>query len=172
MSSNSGLLLFAFVPLCFGGLFALAGTILLFFAFRARQKSSASMAWPSTAGQISAATVRKNSSIDEDGHVNISYTPIVEYDYWINGQAYKGRRVNFGITASPKKEAAQNEVDRFTVGRQVAVFYNPEKPGEAVLEKKVVTSKVGLIIGGVFLALTLCTCLISASMVIQGLSGI
>ena len=171
MSSASEQLIFAFVPLCFGGFFFLAGVILLFFTIRTRQKSNASMSWPSTTGQISAATVRKNSSVDENGQVNISYSPIVEYDYWVNGQAYKGRRINFGTTASPKKEAAQKEVDRFPFGRQVAVFYNPEKPGEAVLEKKVVTSKVGLIVGSVFLALTLCTCCISAVMIIQNLTG-
>jgi hypothetical protein len=95
----------------------------------------------------------------------------VEYDFAVNGQAFKGRRINYEITASPTREAAQKEVDRFPIGRQVTVFYNPEKPGEAVLEKKVVTSKLGLILGSVFMALTLCTCFISMIMVIHGLAG-
>jgi hypothetical protein len=171
MSTSSEQLIFAFVPLCFGGFFLLAGAILLFFAIRTRRKSNASMAWPSTTGQISTASVRQNSSTDEDGHVNFTYSPVVEYDFSVNGQAFKGRRINYGITASPTKEAAQKEVDRFSVGRQVTVFYNPEKPGEAVLEKKVVTSKVGLILGSVFMALTLCTCCISMVMVYRGLAG-
>jgi hypothetical protein len=171
MSSDSEQLVFAFVPLCFGVFFFLAGAILLFFAIRTRKKSNASMAWPSTAGQISEASVRQNSSTDEDGHVNFTYSPVVEYDFTVNGQAFKGRRINYGVTASPSREAAQKEVDRFPVGMQVTVFYNPEKPGEAVLEKKVVTSKVGLILGSVFMALTLCTCCISMVMVFRGLAG-
>ena len=171
MSSPSEQLIFAFVPLCFGGFFFLAGAILLFFAIRTRRKSSASMAWPSTTGQISTASVRQNSATDEDGHVNFTYSPIVEYDFPVNGQAFKGRRINYGITASPTREAAQKEVDRFPIGRQVTVFYNPEKPSEAVLEKKVVTSKVGLILGIVFMVLTLCTCCISVIMVTRGLAG-
>ena len=171
MSSNSEQLIFAIVPLCFGGFFFLAGAILLFFTLRTRKKSNASMSWPSATGQISAASVRKNSSTDEDGYVDITYSPIVEYDYWVNGQVYKGHRIHFGITPSPRPGAAQAEVDRFPVGRQVTVFYNPEKPGEAVLEKKMVTSKAGFIVGGVFIALTLCTCCISTVMVIRGLAG-
>lgn len=172
MSSASEQLIFAFVPLCFGGFFFLAGIILLFFAIRTRQKSSTSMAWPATVGRIITATVRQNSSTDEDGHVDFTYSPVVEYDYSVNNQAFKGRRIHYGITPSQSKAAAQKEADRFTPGMQVTVYYNPEKPAEAVLEKKVVKSSVGLILGIVFMALTLCTCLISGIMVARGLAGL
>jgi len=171
MSSVNDQLIFAFIPLCFGGFFFLAGAILLFFAIRNRQKSSASMSWPSTPGTITASSVRQNSSTDEDGHVNFTYSPLVEYDFMVNNQSYKGKRINYGVSATSSKEAAQKEVDRFTLGMPVTVYYNPEKPGEAVLDKKIVTSKVGLIIGIVCMALTLCTCLISVIMVIRGLTG-
>jgi hypothetical protein len=96
---------------------------------------------------------------------------VVEYDYAVNSQPYKGRRINYGITATQSKAAAQKEADRFTPGMQVTVYYNPEKPGEAVLEKKEVKSNVGLILGIVFMALTLCTCLISVIMIARGLMG-
>jgi hypothetical protein len=172
MSSAPEQLIFAFVPLCFGGFFFLAGIILLFFAIRTRQKSSASMAWPSTIGRITTSTVRQNSSTDEDGHVSFTYSPVVEYDYSVNSQVNKGRRINYGITASQIRAAAQREADRFTPGMQVTVYYNPEKPGEAVLEKKVVKSNIGLILGIIFMALTLCTCLISGIMVARGLAGL
>ena len=164
-------LIFAFVPLCFGGFFFLAAAILLFFTLRTRKKSEASLNWPSTSGAITSASVRQNSSTDEDGHVRHSYSPLVEYDFSVNGQAYTGKRINYGITASPTRAAAQKEVDRFPVGMQVTVFYNPEKPNEAVLEKKLVKSKVGLILGLVFLGLTLCSCLISSIMLGRGLQG-
>lgn len=162
-------LVFAFVPLCFGGFFFLAGGLLLFFAIRTRKKSSASLSWPSTTGTIHSSTVRRNSSTDEDGHTSYTFSPIVEYDYLVNGQAYKGKTIHYGITPSPSMATAQKEVDRFAPGMQVTVFYNPEKPNEAVLEKKEVKSKVGLILGMVFMALTLCTCLISVVMVLRGL---
>jgi hypothetical protein len=162
-------LVFAFVPLCFGGFFFLAGALLLFFTLRTRKKSSASLSWPSTTGTILSSTVRRNSSTDEDGHTNYSFSPIVEYDYSVSGQAFKGKRVHYGITPSTSMSTAQKEADRFTPGMQVPVFYNPDKPNEAVLEKKEVTSKVGLILGVVFMALTLCTCLISVVMVLRGL---
>lgn len=171
MSSVNEQLIFAFVPLCFGGFFFLAGAILLFFAIRNRQKSSASMSWPSIQGRITASSVRQNSSTDEDGHVSYTYSPAVEYDFMVNNQNYKGKRINYGVSATTSKEAAQKKADRFSAGMQVTVCYNPEKPGEAILDKKVVTSKVGLVIGIVFMALTLCTCLISGIMVIRGLTG-
>ena len=164
-------LILAVVPLCFGGFFFLSGAILLFFSLRARKKSSASMSWPSTTGRIITSTVRQNSSTDEDGHVSFTYSPVVEYEYTVNNQVYKGKTINYGITAMQDRNAAQKEVDRFTPGAQVPVYYNPEKPQEAVLEKKEVKANVGLIIGIVFMALTLCTCLISAIMVIRGLAG-
>jgi hypothetical protein len=163
-------LVFAFVPLCFGGFFFLAGTILLFFTIRARKKSTASLAWPSTAGTIVSSTVRRNSSTDEDGHTNFSFSPIVEYDYSVNGQAYKGKKIHYGITPSQDNATAQKEADRFPAGRQVTVFFNPEKPNEAVLEQKEVKSKVGLILGIVFMGLTLCSCLVSGIMLLRGLA--
>lgn len=165
-------LVFAFVPLCFGGFFFLAGALLLFFTIRTRKKSSASMSWPSTKGTITSSTVRRNSATDEDGHTNYTFSPIVEYDYSANGQAYKGKTIHYGITASPSMATAQKEADRFTPGMPVTVFFNPEKPNEAVLEKKEVKAKVGLILGVVFMALTLCTCLISVVMLLRGLSEI
>lgn len=163
-------LVFAFVPLCFGGFFFLAGAILLFFALRTRKKSAASLSWTPTAGTISSSTVRRNSSSDEDGHISYTFSPIVEYDYSVNGQAYKGKTIHYGITPSQDMATAQKEADRFPVGRQVTVFYNPEKPNEAVLEQKEVKSKVGLILGIVFMALTLCSCLAAGVMLLRGLA--
>jgi len=172
MSSVSDQLILAFVPLCFGGVFFLVGAITLFFVIRNRQKSSASMSWPSTPGTITASSVRENSSTDEDGHVSYTYSPVVEYDFTVNNQNYKGKRINYGVSASSSYEKARQETDRFNPGMQVTVYYNPEKPGEAVLEKKVVKSKGGLILGIVFMVLALCTCLISGIMLIRALTGV
>lgn len=169
MSTLNNQLVFAIITFCFGGVFFLVGGILLFIAIRNRQKSSASMSWPSVPGTITASAVRENSSTDEDGHESTTYSPAVEYEYLVNNQAYKGKRINYGVGSSSNRAAAQKEVDRFLPGMAVTVYYNPEKPGEAVLDRKIVSSKAGLIIGIVFLVLTVCTCLGSAVLTVLGL---
>ncbi len=154
-----------FVPLLFallcGGVFVLAlvalGVFLIVYSMRSRKKAEASQSWPSTVGRITAAEVKQSVSRDDDDREHYAYYPSVEYEYQVAGQTYTGKRIAFGgtvATSNPNQAAAQ--LDRYPVGGEVTVYYNPEKPSEAVLERKAGGFAWGLAVGIVCLVLGAC----------------
>jgi hypothetical protein len=56
------------------------------------------------------------------------------YTYTVGGRPYRSDRYRF---ASVDGEGEFNPLGRFTAGETVRVYYNPEDPGEAVLERGV-----------------------------------
>lgn len=159
------------VGFCFGSGFLLAGVGLLFFALRTRRKSAASLNWPSTVGTVISSGVQTNTFTDEYHRETYSFMPRVEYAYTVNGQEYRGRRLHFGVTESRRRADAEREANRYPVGMQVKVYYDPEKPQEAVLEQKSVSARLPLVLGIIFLVLTLCTCLVSLIALARNVMG-
>jgi hypothetical protein len=157
MASNLG----SIIGMLCGGLFILvfagAGVFLIYQSIRSRQKAEASQGWPATSGQITDAGVGHHTSTDSDGDRSDHYTPKVSYTYPVSGQTYEGSKIGFGMQQSfgnPGK--AQAALARFPVGAQVPVYYDPNNPAEAVLERKAGGSTVSLVLGIVFLLVSLC----------------
>jgi len=149
-----------FALLC-GGIFVLAlaalGIFLIAFSLRSRRKAAASQSWPVTHGQITKAEVKQSASTDDDGRTTYAYYPAVEYAYQIGEQTYTGKRMSFGgVVAYGSRSKAEANLARFPVGGQVAVYYNPEKPSEAVLEQKAGGFAWGMIVGAICLVLGAC----------------
>jgi hypothetical protein len=90
--------------------------------------------WPSAQGRIVRSRMRTVRRQHADHATTVSNVPDVEYVFSVGGVEYRGHRIGFGdITAgSPQAEAAP---ERYRVGRTGPVFYNPDKPEEAVLER-------------------------------------
>ncbi len=158
MSGNLVPLLFAL--LC-GGIFILAlaalGVFLIVYSVRSRKKAEASQSWPSTIGRITVAEVKQSASTDDDGRTSYAYYPSVAYEYQVAGQTYTGKRIAFGgVHASGSSSKAAAELARFPVGGQVTVYYNPEKPGEAVLERRAGGFAWGMVVGVICLLLGAC----------------
>jgi hypothetical protein len=152
-------------PLIFGllcgGFFVLlillCGAGLIFYALRSRKKAEASQGWPGTSGQISRSEVKRSASSDDDGNTSYSYSPVVEYTYQVGGQAFSSRRMVFGAVkgySSPAK--AEKELARHPAGATVTVYYNPENPAEAVLERTAGGFNAMLIGGIICLVIGLC----------------
>ncbi|MBN1979605.1 MAG: DUF3592 domain-containing protein [Anaerolineae bacterium] len=144
-----------------GGIFIVAlaalGIFLIAFSLRSRKKAAASQSWPATFGQITKAEVKQSASTDDDGRTTYAYYPAVEYTYQIGGQTYTSKRMSFGgVVAYGSWAKAEAGLARFPVGSQVTVYYNPEKPAEAVLEQKAGGFAWGMIVGAVCLALGAC----------------
>jgi hypothetical protein len=149
-----------FALIC-GGFFILLllalGGGLIFYGARSRQKAEASQSWPNTVGQITRSQVKQSTSTDDDGRTSYSYYPSVEYTYQVAGQNYTSKRTVFGALrgyGNPAK--AEADLQRYPLGAQVAVYYDPEKPGEAVLERKAGALSGMMIIGIICLVLSLC----------------
>jgi hypothetical protein len=149
------------IGLLCGGLFILvfaaAGVFLIIQSIRSRKKAETSQSWPATSGQITDARVEHHTSTDSEGDRSDHYTPKVSYTYQVLGQAYEGNKIGFGFQQSFGSQGkAQAALTRFPVGGQATVYYDPNNPAEAVLERKAGGSTVSLILGIVFLVISLC----------------
>lgn len=158
MNANFGPLLFASV--CGGFFFLLTiglGLYLVISNIKARKKADSSQNWPSISGTITTAEVKKSVSHDDDGDETINYYPYVEYTYQVAGKQYSAKRLSFGAQVAPNNPApVQEKLQKYPVGGQVAVYYDPQNPSDAVLERQAGGFKMGLIIGIVCLVISLC----------------
>ena len=95
-----------------------------------RKKMAAVSQWPSTMGTVMASTIEWRSS-SEGG--STAY-PVVQYSYQVNGQAYQSYKLAPGPEVGGT--GAKKVVARYPAGAQVMVFYDPQNPSDAVLERK------------------------------------
>lgn len=101
----------------------------------------AALTWPSVPGVVVRSDVEVNEtpSLDPNG-VTIyrrSELPVIEYVYRVAGQEYHSQTVragdrysNFGVSANKERILAA-----YPAGATVTVYYNPENPSEAALER-------------------------------------
>jgi len=83
----------------------------------------------STEGVIIASKVESTST--SDGR---SYSAEIEFEYDLNGQRYTGDRHSYFSFGTSSQTHSQEIVDRYPVGREVSVYYDPGEPSESVLE--------------------------------------
>ncbi|MBA4379859.1 MAG: hypothetical protein C0393_04105 [Anaerolinea sp.] len=171
-------LIFQLIGFCCGGIFILAfagaGVFLLIKSFKDRKKAEASQGWPATQGQIIEARIAESTSTDSDGDTSTSYSPAVEYTYSVAGQEYKGNKITFGFTQGYGNYAkAQAALARYTLGAQVTVYYDPANPADAVLERKAGGSTISLVLGIIFILISLCLgCPVIVMLVSRALSAL
>ena len=95
--------------------------------------------WPSAPGKVvvSKPEVRKVKVIDSDRAAGHRFEERnfanITYEYSVAGEAYRNNRVSIGEDRG-NFEVAET-IARYPVGKLVTVFYNPNKRGEAVLER-------------------------------------
>jgi len=135
------------------GLFALGS------ALRSKRLANASQSWQGTQGKVIESRVEKRTSTDTtDGHSSTSYDAIVLYKYSVMGKEYSGDRVAFGVK-NTNPGPANEVIKRYPVDTQVMVYYNPKKPGEAVLERSSnsgwaqIVVAIALFVAGIYLAI-------------------
>ena len=137
--------------LLFGLLFVGIGLFALFRGLVQYRTGKASSGWPSVKGKVTLATVNVTSSTDEDGSTSKRYSPRVEYTYSVSGRNHSGSQVVIGSQATYGSRAGAEAKLTYRSGQQVDVYYNPEKPSQAVLEAGAVGGAWGtLLIGIVF----------------------
>ena len=95
-----------------------------------RRRMAVVSQWPSTMGAVMMSTIERRSS-GEGGYTDY---PVVQYFYQINGQAYQSMKLAPGPEVGGS--GARKVVARYPAGAQVMVFYDPQNPADAVLEKK------------------------------------
>jgi len=98
--------------------------------FFMRRKMAAVSQWPSTMGTVMMSTIEQRSS-SEGGYTDY---PVIQYSYQVGRQAYQSHKLAPGPDVGGT--GARKVVARYPESAQVMVFYNPENPSEAVLERK------------------------------------
>lgn len=116
------------------------------------QNARASTNWPTAEGVITESEVTHHRD-SEDGD---SYQPEVAYQYTVGNQRHESYMIKFGENSYSSRGRAEDIAATYAVGRQVAVYYDPEQPGRSVLEPGVTGgSYIVLGIGLLFVILTL-----------------
>lgn len=113
-----------------GFVLLILNAVFLTVIFFMRRKMAAVSQWPSTMGTVMMSAIDWRHS-SEGG--STAY-PVVQYSYQVNGQAYQSMKLAPGPEMGGT--GAGKVVARYPAGAQVMVFYNPQNPSDAVLEKK------------------------------------
>lgn len=106
------------------------------FLYRRSQQGSAAKAaaqsWPGTMGTVLMSSVQSE-------HLGRSHSicPVVVYQYQVNGKAYQSQTIKAGEQFFNIRiiGQAQETVNRYPIGAQVMVYYNPANPLESALER-------------------------------------
>lgn len=128
-----------------GGLLGTLCTVLIpvlllaglgYYIHKRNQKSTeyrkAAQSWPATSGTILSATIQTRRS----GR-SISVSPVVIYSYNVSGREYQSQIIKAGeqFLNVGGSIIANQVIQRYPVGSNVTVYYNPQNPGEAALER-------------------------------------
>jgi hypothetical protein len=124
--------------LIFGVVFFLVGTILGAIAVNNYRDGEATKSWtPTTARVISAEVQEKVDTVRESNggrRSRYTYTPVVWYEYDVDGRTYQGHQVK-ADNYSGSQAGAYNTVNRYPVGEEVTAYFDPGDPSRAVLEQ-------------------------------------
>ncbi len=101
-----------------------SGTYLLWTLIR----QHASNRWSTTTGEI----LESNLEEDSDG-----WGPHVRYLYAVEGKRYANDRLYVYLSNRSTEQDAKRHLSPYPVGKTVTIYYNPAKPEEAVLDRRV-----------------------------------
>jgi len=167
---DSGMLVGIGVGGCFVLIFVILGIFLVVKYFRDKKKSEESMSWASAAGQIIESTVRRETRTDSEGRRTHSYYPEVRYSYEYMGVGYEGDQIAFGGKVGGSRGKAEMMLQNYPLGKDVIVYCDPNNPENVVLERRV-GSKAPLIVGIIFISLSLIAFCIGGVVAIVSLLG-
>jgi hypothetical protein len=92
-------------------------------------KSRRARFWPVAQGRILDSRVREVK--DEEGS---SYEAYILYEYSVNGVSLRSDVWRLGVGRSSFTGWAKKAVAKYPIGAPVMVYYNPERPNDAMLE--------------------------------------
>jgi hypothetical protein len=110
--------------------FALLGATLSVDALVRWRQADASQGWPTVQGEVTYAEVQESRSVDG----NTELRPVVGVVYTVDGQPYESDRFTYGRGVWLDKDFVKVLMAPYGVSAAVRVHYNPEDPGEAVLQ--------------------------------------
>jgi len=118
------------------------------------EAAKASVNWPKVEGTITESDMKTRQEMKNNEQRDM-YEALIEFAYKVGEKEYKSRNVEFGGGGeSSSRSSIKEVVDRYPMGKKVDVFYNPEKPDEAVLVPGVSLTSYTPVGAGVLIAIT------------------
>ena len=100
-------------------------------------RSRRSQSWPKAIGTVVFAEVKRtvSASMSNDMPVDsVTYEPYVKYAYVVGDRTYEHDKFASAVRSAIREPASAEAIVRgYPVGHQVAVFYKPSRPDDAVL---------------------------------------
>lgn len=92
--------------------------------------------WPSTQGRVVSSKARSRERVRHgiDDEESVGTVAHVVYEYQVGEETYKGHRIRL-VEPTVKTDLA-GMLQRYPAGSTVTVYYNPERPRDAVLERE------------------------------------
>ena len=111
-------------------------------AWRSQQRVNAARSRQSAPGTVIAARVEQVNipvrvqTSTSTCRLATRYAPVVAYAYFVNGTYLQGERLRLGpCVLSSEAADAGREITRYSVGSPVTVWYDPQNPVDAMLER-------------------------------------
>lgn len=125
-------------------------------------KASHSKNWLSTSGKIISSELDAQTTTDEDGYQTTTYIANVLFQYTVNDIVFECDCINFdyGMRTSNRR-IQQAVVEHYSTGSPVNVYYDPDDPQQAVLEKRVDGVYTSIMVAAVFILIGVIVALIS-----------
>lgn len=108
------------------------GVLFMYKAVSGRLKSNKAKSWPTVPGRVLTSEVIEDRFRNATGKASIAYVPDVTFEYNVNGTSYTSKNVIFGETTYDYLTASRI-CEKYAVDTTPPVYYNPERPSEAVL---------------------------------------
>jgi hypothetical protein len=89
-----------------------------------------SLKWPATQALIVRSQIKTTSS---SGGTKYQHSADIIYRYTINGKEYTSNKIIVGDYSSSSGRRAKKITRQYREGSYVEAYYNPDRPGEAVL---------------------------------------
>ena len=136
------------------------GGLIMTFGLRPIMRERAARRWPRAPGVIQASSYEAHDGTSRDRHgydvTSTTFTPVVAYEYTVDGRTYPGRRIRLASAATGNADAVKRTIDRYPPRARVQVFYDPNDPASAFLETGTSGGAIFLTaFGALFVALAL-----------------
>jgi hypothetical protein len=127
---------------------AILGSLSYWYGARITKKNKVAAKWPTVPGVIISAELDSYVKYDDIGNATTMYTPLINYEYEVEGQVYSNNRVKVqAFVATNTQSVSRKKLEEYPVGSAVEVHYDPFSPEDAILEIDPSKINIPMIIG-------------------------
>ncbi len=134
----------------------IVGAAILNYGLGQITQAKKSAGWPFVTGTVIKSEKEKHTTTEDtkSNKKNVTYyLAMITYEYQIDGNTHTSDRVAFG---GRDRNQTVEYLNKYPAGKSVAVYYDPDRPEEAVLEKGLKKKSYTIpIVGAVFIILGL-----------------